>query len=151
MHVPLLDLYHSFCCKVSLKDAHLDHTGVHSAVFYCIAIFFSINIKVAAGRIKAYTDSLMLAKGKLKLHRAKPSCKNDIRPVVSCKQVSFGIVQVGMGQNYAKVCANNLIVKSKTNYYSYHKWIMPGRTSALQFSFCKENSLVHKGENASCH
>lgn len=66
MHVLLLDLYHSFYCKVCLKDAHLDDTGLHSSMFYCTTVSLSFSIKVAAGRIKVYTDSLMLSKGKLK-------------------------------------------------------------------------------------
>lgn len=65
--------------------------------------------------------------------------------MVSCKlcRVSFEIVQVGLGQNYARGCANNLIEKSKTNYY-HHKWIMPNSTSALQSSFAKETALSTK-------
>lgn len=63
--MPLLDVCHAFCCKGCLEDAHRQ-CWVHFAMFYCITILFPFNTKVVAVSIKAYTDSLMLSKGKLK-------------------------------------------------------------------------------------
>lgn len=64
MHAPLLDLYYSLCCKTGLKVTYLDYIGVHSAMIVLHYNIFYFNTKVVAGRIKAYTDSLMLTKNK---------------------------------------------------------------------------------------